>query len=153
MDNAATSWPKPPAMARAMSDFLERSGGNPGRSGHRLSIAAARVLYDAREELARFFNAPDPLRVIFTPNATYAINIVVRGLLRPGARVATTSIEHNAVMRPLRGAENEGVKLEVVPCGRDGFARPRRDGNRRKPRYTVGRRQPREQRYRDDIAD
>jgi selenocysteine lyase/cysteine desulfurase len=67
-----------------MVDVLERAGGNPGRSGHRLSIAAARVIYDSREEIANFFGAPDPLRVIFTNNSTHALNIAIRGLLKPG---------------------------------------------------------------------
>jgi len=103
-----------------MSDFLERAGGNPGRSGHRLSVSAGRVVYDAREALAEFFGVPDPLRVIFTHNATHAINIVLRGFLKPGDRVVTTGIEHNAVMRPLRALEKEGVELTVVGCGPDG---------------------------------
>lgn len=119
MDNAATSWPKPPEVIRAMSDFLERAGGNPGRSGHRLSISAGRVVYDTREALAEFFNAPGPLRVVFTYNATYAINTVLYGFLRPGDTVVTTSIEHNAVMRPLRDLEKKGVELIIVQCNKD----------------------------------
>ena len=120
LDNAATSWPKPPEVLRAMTDFLERSGGNPGRSGHRLSIQAGRVVFQAREAVAELFHAPDPLRVVFTPNVTYALNIVINGLLRPGDRVVTTSMEHNSVMRPLRAMEACGVKLQVAPCARDG---------------------------------
>ena len=77
LDNAATSWPKPPEVLKAMTDALEHAGGNPGRSGHRLSIEAAGVMYDAREEIGRFFNSGDPLRVVFTNNATHAINIVL----------------------------------------------------------------------------
>jgi cysteine desulfurase family protein len=120
LDHAATCWPKPPEVIRAMADFLECAGGNPGRSGHRLSIAAGRIVYDTREALADLFNAPDPLRVILTTNATHAINIALHGLLRPGDRVITSSIEHNAVMRPLRALEQHGVQLTVVPCGDDG---------------------------------
>lgn len=84
-----------------------------------MSIAAGRVVYDAREALAEFFNAPDPMRVVFTHNATHAINVVLKGLLNPGDRVVTTGIEHNAVMRPLRALEEEGVELTVVQCGPD----------------------------------
>jgi len=124
LDNASTAWPKPPEVARAMADFLERSGGNPGRSAHRLSIAAAQIVYDARERIAEFFNAPDPVKIIFTHNATHAINIALRGLLRPGDHVVTTSIEHNAVMRPLRALEREGVRLTVVPCASDASLNP-----------------------------
>ncbi len=113
LDHAATSWPKPPEVLAAMRDFLERAGGNPGRSGHRLSVEAGRIVYDAREAVAELFNAPDPLRVIFTLNATHAINIALHGLLRPGDRVVTSSIEHNAVMRPLRALANVPGTCEV----------------------------------------
>jgi cysteine desulfurase family protein len=120
LDNAATSWPKPPEVLQAMADVLERAGGNPGRSGHTLSIEAARIMYDTREEITRFFNSGDPTRVIFTLNATHALNIALRGLLQPGDRVVTTSMEHNAVMRPLRYLENRGVIVRVVACATDG---------------------------------
>jgi cysteine desulfurase family protein len=130
LDHAATSWPKPPQVLAAMHDFLTQAGGNPGRSGHRLSIAAGRVVYDAREAVAELFHAPDPLRVIFTLNATHAINLALHGLLRPGDRVVTSGIEHNAVMRPLRAlagdvpgtSEVPGtcVELAVIPCHADG---------------------------------
>jgi cysteine desulfurase / selenocysteine lyase len=120
LDNAATSWPKPPQVLEAMRQAMEQAGGNPGRSGHRLSVAAARVQYDCREKIAEYFHAPDPLRVIFTPNATQAINLVLRGLLKPGDRVVTTSMEHNAVMRPLRFLEKRGVQILIAPCAADG---------------------------------
>ena len=120
LDNAATSWPKPSEVLKAMTDVLELAGGNPGRSGHRLSMAAAREVYNAREDVASFFNVTDPLRVVFTANATHAINIALKGLLRPGDGVVTSSIEHNAVMRPLRSLEEQGVHLSIVPCAADG---------------------------------
>jgi cysteine desulfurase family protein len=120
LDNAATSWPKPPGVIKAMTDALEQSGGNPGRSGHRLSIEAARIIYDARESVASFFNLEDPMRVIFTGNATHAINIVLYGLLKPGDTVVVSSMEHNAVMRPLRALEKQGVRLNIIPCFPDG---------------------------------
>lgn len=120
LDHAATSWPKPPEVLAAMHDFLAHAGGNPGRSGHRLSVEAGRVVYDTREAIATLFNAPDPLRVIFTLNGTHAINLALHGLLRPGDRVVTSGIEHNAVMRPLRGLEARGVEVVVVPCRPDG---------------------------------
>jgi cysteine desulfurase/selenocysteine lyase len=125
LDNAATSWPKPPEVLKAMIDVLERAGGNPGRSGHRLSIAAAREIYDAREDIARFFHASDPLRVIFTSSATHAINLALKGLLKPGDHVVTTSMEHNAVTRPLRNLERKGVLLSIVQCAPDGSLDPR----------------------------
>jgi cysteine desulfurase/selenocysteine lyase len=120
LDNAATSWPKPPEVVRAMTDVLELAGGNPGRSGHRLSIAAAREIYNTREDIAAFFNVADPLRVILTSNATHAINVALKGLLKPGDHVVTSSIEHNAMMRPLRRLEAHGIRLSVVHCAADG---------------------------------
>lgn len=120
LDHAATSWPKPPAVVQAMAEFLVDAGGNPGRSGHRLSIAAGRVVYDAREAVAELFGVTDPLRVIFTQNATHALNLALNGLLRAGDRVVTTGIEHNAVMRPLRWLERQGVTIDVAPCMSDG---------------------------------
>jgi cysteine desulfurase / selenocysteine lyase len=120
LDNAATSWPKPPEVLKAMTDVLERAGGNAGRSGHRLSIDAARIIYDTRDGIARFFGISDPLRVIFTGNATQAINLALKGILHPGDHVVVSSMEHNAVMRPLCGLEKQGIKLSVVPCNPDG---------------------------------
>lgn len=118
-DHAATSWPKPPEVLRAMAAFLE-VGGNPGRSGHRLSLEAGRIVYRVREALAALFNAPDPLGVIFTANATHALNLALHGLLPPGSRVVTSGSEHNAVMRPLRNLEARGVEVVVVPDLPDG---------------------------------
>lgn len=120
LDYAATSWPKPPEVIKAMAEYLEHAGGNPGRSGHRLSIEAARVLFAARESLATLFNAPDPQRVIFTHNVTYALNLTIRGLLKAGDHVVTSSIEHNSVMRPLRALERQGLELTVAQCEPDG---------------------------------
>ncbi|MBA4417827.1 MAG: cysteine desulfurase [Syntrophus sp. (in: bacteria)] len=115
-DNAATSWPKPEAMINAMTAFNAHVGANPGRSGHRLSIEASRIIFNARETVASLLGADDPHTVIFTRNATEGLNTVVRGLLRPGDHVITSSVEHNSVMRPLRAMESEGVELSVVPC-------------------------------------
>ncbi|MEW8980086.1 MAG: aminotransferase class V-fold PLP-dependent enzyme [Symbiobacterium sp.] len=116
LDNAATSWPKPPEVGRAMVECLEREAGNPGRSGHRLSLAAARRVYAVREAVAKLFGAPDPVRVIFTHNATMAVNLALGGLLGPGDRVVCTGMEHNAVMRPLRDLEERGIVVAVAPC-------------------------------------
>jgi cysteine desulfurase family protein len=120
LDYAATSWPKPKEVFQAMSDYLEFAGGNPGRSGHRLSISAARVIYDTREAIAELFHVPDPMRIVFTHNVTHALNLALYGFLSLGDHVVTTSMEHNSVMRPLRALEKDGVKLTVVGCGGDG---------------------------------
>ena len=124
LDNAATSWPKPPGVAAAMADFLERIGANPGRSGHRLSIEAARIVYKTREQIAALFNAPDPARVVFGLNVTEALNLALHGLLRSGDHVITSSMEHNSVMRPLRRLESRGVEVSVVSCTSDGHLDP-----------------------------
>lgn len=123
-DNAATSWPKPADVGRAMLKFLDEVGANPGRSGHRLSVEAARTVYKAREATAEIFHAPDPLRVIFTANATESLNLALYGFLRPGDHVVTSSMEHNAVMRPLRHLAKKGLELTVVPCATDGSLEP-----------------------------
>ena len=120
LDNAATSWPKPEDTLRAMEDFMRSVGANPGRSGHRLSIEAGRIILEAREALAELFGIEDPLRIVFTRNATEALNLVFRGILRPGDHVITSSMEHNSVMRPLRALEREGVELTVIPCSPQG---------------------------------
>lgn len=119
-DNAATSWPKPPGVAEAMTHYLAEIGANPGRAGHRLAVQAARVVYDARERVAELFGAPDPLRVVFGANATEALNLALNGLLRPGDHVIIASMEHNSVMRPLRALARGGVALTVVRCSSQG---------------------------------
>lgn len=124
LDNAATSFPKPRCTAEAVYNFLLHTGANPGRSAHGMSVDAARIVYEAREAVNTFFGGPDPLRVVFTMNATYGINMAVKGILKPGDRVITTGMEHNAVMRPLRSLEVEGVSVIVVPCDREGRLDP-----------------------------
>ena len=124
LDNAATSWPKPPGVLKAMSVFFTRGGGNPGRSGHRKSIGAARVVLDARERLAELFNIRDPANLFFTKNATEALNIAILGTLKPGDHVVTTSMEHNSVMRPLAHLEGRGVEVGVAEARRSGTVPP-----------------------------
>ncbi len=123
-DNAATSWPKPPPVVEAITNCISEVGANPGRSGHRLSIEAGRIVYAAREAVAELFAARDPLRVVFGQNVTEALNLALRGLLRPGDHVITSSIEHNSVMRPLRALERRGVSLTIVQCSPEGFLDP-----------------------------
>lgn len=124
LDNAATSWPKPPEVMHAMQRYLQEIGATPGRSGHRLSIEAARLVYEARESLAILLGAHDPLRVVFSKNVTEALNLALYGLLQPGDHVVTSSMEHNAVMRPLRDLESAGVELTIVPCSPAGELEP-----------------------------
>jgi len=123
-DNAATSWPKPPGTIAAMQNYLQNIGGSPGRSGHRLSIEVARIIFDTREKLAQLFNVSNPLRIILTRNATEALNIAVFGYLKQGDHAITSGMEHNSVMRPLRAMEKRGVGITVVPCDIDGLIDP-----------------------------
>lgn len=123
-DNAATSWPKPEAVYRAADRYSRNIGASPGRSGHRLSIEAGRVVLGAREKLASLFNIGDPLQIAFTKNATEAVNIAVDGLLSPGDHCITTGMEHNAVMRPLRALEEAGLELTIAPCSAKGELDP-----------------------------
>jgi cysteine desulfurase family protein len=123
-DNAATSWPKPPGVVEAMVHFMEKIGANPGRSAHRLAVESGRIVYSTREAVAELFNAPDPLRVVFGHNVTEALNLALRGLLRPGDHVITSSMEHNSVMRPLRALERQSVEVTVVQCSPQGFLDP-----------------------------
>jgi cysteine desulfurase family protein len=125
LDNAATSWPKPLEVKEAMNRFMEEVGANPGRSGHSLSIEAARILYEAREALSILFHVKDSSRIVFTLNATESINLVLKGLLKPKDHVITSSMEHNSVMRPLRDLEKKGIALTVVRCFEDGTLDPR----------------------------
>jgi cysteine desulfurase/selenocysteine lyase len=124
LDNAATTWPKPACVTQAMTDYALNVGASPGRASHRLSLAASRVVYDTREVLARLFGLADPLRIVFTANGTESLNLVALGYLNSGDHVVTTSIEHNALMRPLRHLQSQGVQLTVVPCAADGSLDP-----------------------------
>jgi len=103
-----------------MVRFLAEVGATPGRSGHRLSLEAGRIVLDVREKVARLFNAAGPLRVVLTCNATEALNLVLTGLLRPGDHVLATGLEHNSVMRPLSRLAGEGVVVSPLSHGPDG---------------------------------
>jgi len=119
-DNPATTWPKPSQVKEAMNRFMEEVGANPGRSGHFRSIDAARIVFETREALSVLFRVKDSSRIVFTLNATESINLALKGLLKPGDHVITSSMEHNSVMRPLRYLEKKGVELTVAPCLDDG---------------------------------
>ncbi len=120
-DNAATSFPKPPTVIEAVTEYLTQIGGNPGRSGHALSIGAGEIVFNARELLAGLFGVTSPMRVILCCNATEALNLAILGLARDGDHVLTTSMEHNSTIRPLRELEARGrISLTVLPCDRTG---------------------------------
>ena len=122
LDNAATSFPKPPAVQQAMVHYMEAVGANPGRAGHQLSMEAGRIVQNAREGIAGLFNIHDPARVVFTLNVTESLNTLINGFLNPGDHVVTTAMEHNSVIRPLKYLEDRGViTLSVAPCDYKGF--------------------------------
>jgi len=124
LDNAATSWPKPEAVYQAVDRFMREVGATPGRGGHRQEEEAQHIADEAREALACLFHAPDPQGVVFTMNTTQAINMALKGLLRPGDHVVTSSIEHNALWRPLKALERYDVQTTAVPCSPDGALDP-----------------------------
>lgn len=125
LDNAATSFPKPPEVLKAMAHFMEEVGANPGRSGHPLSVEASRIVRNTRESLAELFNVKDPERIVFTLNVTEALNMVFSGFLKQGDHVIATAMEHNSVMRPLKYLEEKGwITLSIAPCDRKGFLDP-----------------------------
>jgi len=124
LDNAATSWPKPETVYRAVDHFMREVGCTPGRGGHRREEEAQRIADETRAALAQLFHAPDPQGVAFTLNATQAINMALKGLLLPGDHVVTSSIEHNAMWRPLKALEKSGVEMTAVPSASDGVVDP-----------------------------
>jgi selenocysteine lyase/cysteine desulfurase len=114
LDNAATSWPKPESVYKAVDHFMREIGGTPGRGGHWQEKESARIADQTRAAIAELFHAPDPDGVVFTMNATQAINMALKGLLESGDHVITSSIEHNAMWRPLKALEQRRVEVTAV---------------------------------------
>jgi len=114
LDNAATTWPKPEIVYRTMDTFMRNSGGNPGRGGHSMAEAANKVIDDTRLLLARLIKAPDADRVIFTFNCTDSLNTGLKGLLKSGDHVITSTIEHNSVIRPLEKLRYQGIDITRI---------------------------------------
>lgn len=125
LDNGATSFPKAPGVGAAMARYIEEVGANISRSTYRSATDAAMTVLDTRDLLARLFHFPGPAsHVVFTPGATYGLNQVLRGLLRPGDHVVVSSMEHNAVMRPLTDLADAGVSFTRIPADGDGLTNP-----------------------------
>ena len=121
LDHAATSWPKPNSVLEAMQHSMLEEAANPGRGGHRMAIAAGRVLMRTRMELARLFGISNPSDIAFMPNTTTALNQAIKGLLRPGDHVIATMIEHNSVRRPLEYMrQKHGVQVDYVQVDETG---------------------------------
>ena len=125
LDNAATSWPKPKRVIDEMARFMAEDGGSPGRAGHRMAVAAERIVRDARVKLARLINADDPDRIIHCLNGTDALNIALKGSLREGDHVVCTQLDHNSVSRPLEAmAARKFITLTRVPIASNGCVDP-----------------------------
>lgn len=121
LDNAATTLIKPKSVIRAVNDCMMHYCANPGRSGHRISLRAAEVVYECREKVSNFFNLGDPNRVIFTSNATEALNIAIKGVINTNpnnCHVVISSMEHNSVIRPIVAS---GVSYSIAQADRYGF--------------------------------
>lgn len=115
LDSGATSFRKPPAVARAVAWAL-RSCANPGRGGYTASEAASRVIYGCREQAGKLFDCR-PEQVVLTSSCTHGLNIAIRSLVSPGARVVVSGFEHNAAVRPLYA-----MNAQVIPAGRKLFS-------------------------------
>lgn len=113
LDNAATSFPKAPGVSEAVANTFNKPMGNANRSSHYASIRSTLLLLETRELIAELLKIKSEERVIFTPNATTAINMAISGLVKPGMKVLTSPVEHNSVMRPLRYLEQQG-KIELI---------------------------------------
>ena len=109
LDNSATTYPKPPSVIRAVQNAVQTYGFNPGRGGYRRSLSTSQKVYEARETVRDFFNVPSVESVIFTPSCTQALNTVIKGVLKKGDHVIISSLEHNAVARPVHRLQEKGL--------------------------------------------
>jgi cysteine desulfurase family protein len=125
LDNAATSWPKPDAVYRAVDDYQRKLGAPAGRGTYAQASETERLIVSCRKRIAAMVGAEDPSRIVFTQNGTDSLNLALHGLLRHGDHVVTTVCEHNSVLRPLRFlAEHRGVRASYIGCDSQGFVDP-----------------------------
>lgn len=120
LDNASTSFPKAPTVATAMSDYITNRGININRGSYALAYDVEDIIYTTRQRLNTLFNGHDPSHVIFTQNVTMSLNMVIKGLLKSGDHVLVSSMEHNAVMRPLTQLLDKGITFDIIPCDKTG---------------------------------
>jgi cysteine desulfurase family protein len=119
-DNAATTYPKPEEVGLSLLNYITKIGTNISRGNYEQSYSTARVVFETRELLCELFNFNEPLNVVFTSNITESLNIIIKGLLQKGDHVIISSMEHNAVVRPLYSMSNIGVDFSIVPCDIEG---------------------------------
>lgn len=124
LDNASTSFPKPACVAEAVYRFMTDTGVNINRGTYDRAYETEEMVYETRELLCGLFRGEDAKNVIFTKNVTESLNVILKGFLRPGDHVLVSSMEHNAVMRPLTQLEKQGVAFSRIPCGGDGSMDP-----------------------------
>ena len=120
LDNASTTFPKAPTVATAMSDYITNRGININRGSYALAYDVEDIIYTTRQRLHTLFNGHDPAHVIFTQNVTMSLNMVIKGLLKAGDHVLVSSMEHNAVMRPLTQLLDKGITFDTIPCDSTG---------------------------------
>ncbi len=124
-DNAATSFPKPQCVTDAVIRYMTQIGANPGRSGHKMAIEAGQIVYKARKSIAALFGVKNPMHVIFTSNATEALNTAIKGVFEKGDHAVTSSMEHNSTIRPLHEMEKEGtISLSIIQADKTGILDP-----------------------------
>ena len=116
LDNASTTFPKAPNVANAMSDYLTNYGININRGSYALAYDVEDIIYTTRQRLNTLFNGHDPSHVTFTQNVTMSLNMVIKGLLKAGDHILVSSMEHNAVMRPLTQQLDKGITFDIIPC-------------------------------------
>lgn len=114
LDNGATTFPKPVAVTSSVTGALNYFGANPGRGGHKMAIKASEIVYAARRKIAEMFKVDDPSKVIFTNNCTTALNTVIKGVLKSEDHVIISSLEHNAVLRPVEKLKTDGVSYSIA---------------------------------------
>ena len=124
LDNAATSFPKPEEVPKAVYDYMTKLGTNVNRGGYATAYDTESVVFECRELIGALFHAPDYKNVVFTRNITESLNVVLKGLLHSGDHVIVSSMEHNAVMRPIRQLEKKGINFTRVQCESDGSLKP-----------------------------
>ena len=120
LDNASTTFPKAPDVASAMADYITNYGININRGSYALAYDVEDIIYTTRQRLHTLFNGHDPSHVIFTQNVTMSLNMVIKGLLKAGDHVLVSSMEHNAVMRPLTQLLDKGITFDIIPCDKTG---------------------------------
>ena len=122
LDQASTSFPKAPSVAQAVYDYLAGSAVNVNRGGYRAAYSVEEQIFETREQLLKLFHFTSGKckNVIFTENITASLNVLLKGLLKPGDHVLVTAMEHNAVMCPLVQLEKHGISFDRIPCASDG---------------------------------